>query len=262
MGSEASPLLATEELVAGYTDVNILHGVMVKVDAGEIVSIIGPNGAGKSTLIKALSGLLPVRGGTITFEGAHIANRPPHQIVRRGIAYVPQLENVFTTLTIEENLEVGGSTVPLASMRRNLERVYDLFPVLRQRRRQRAGSLSGGQRQMLALGRAMMVDPKLLMLDEPSAGLAPAVVDDIFELIQGINREGHSILLVEQNARRALAMSDRGYVLDLGRNRFEGRGSELLHHPKVVDLYLGGGARLESEEGKAITGEAEPLGPT
>jgi ABC-type branched-subunit amino acid transport system ATPase component len=255
-----TPLLATDGLVAGYTDVNILHGVTVQIGAGEMVSIIGPNGAGKSTLIKTLSGLLPLRQGSITFEGVDITGDRPHRIVRRGIAYVPQLENVFPTLTIEENLEVGASSLSVVAMRRNLERVYDLFPLLRQRRRQRAGNLSGGQRQMLALGRAMMVDPKLLMLDEPSAGLAPAVVDDIFELIQGINREGHSILLVEQNARRALAMSDRGYVLDLGKNRFEGPGPELLNHPKVVDLYLGGGARLETEEGEAITGEAEPVG--
>lgn len=255
--SAPGDLLRVEDLVAGYTDVNILHGVAIRVAPAEVVSIIGPNGAGKSTLIKAVCGLLRPRGGCVEFDGRDITRSRPHENVARGLGYVPQLDNIFPSLTVEENLEMGAFLLR-DGLRDRLERVYEWFPALGGRRRQRAAALSGGQRQMLALGRALMGSPRLLMLDEPSAGLAPNVVDEIFERIRQINASGLAILLVEQNARRALAMADRGYVLDLGHNRFEGRGSDLLHDPKVVELYLGGGRRLEHEE---IQGEAEPVGP-
>lgn len=240
-------LLRTREVVAGYTDVDILHGVSIEVGPGEIVSIIGPNGAGKSTLVKAISGLLHPRSGRVFFGSRDITGARPHEIVAHGLAYVPQLDNVFPNLTVEENLEIGGFLVS-DDMKDRLERVYGWFPLLGERSRARAATLSGGQRQMLALGRALMTDPALLALDEPSAGLAPSVVDQIFAKIREINAGGVAILLVEQNARRALAMSSRGYVLDLGRNRFAGPGPQLLNDPKVVDLYLGGGHRLEAEE--------------
>lgn len=248
-----SALMRTEAVVAGYSeDVDILHGVDIEIRAGEIVTIIGPNGAGKSTLIKTLAGLLRARGGSIVFDGRDVTGMPPHRLVAQGLAYVPQLENTFPSMTVEENLELGAFSARPGT-RARMEEVYARFPLLRERRSQRAGTMSGGQRQMLALGRALMSGPKLMMLDEPSAGLAPTVVDSLFSQIQEINHDGLSILLIEQNARRALAMSHRGYVLDLGRNRFEGSGQDLLHDPKVTELYLGGGRRLE--EGDAAIGE-------
>jgi len=238
-------LLETEDLVAGYAeDVDILSGVSLQVARGELVAVIGPNGAGKSTLIKTLSGLLRPRRGRIFFDGRDVTRTRAHEMVRFGVAYVPQLDNIFPSLTVGENLEMGSFSRP-RFMRARLDRVCELLPVLQARRRQRAGTMSGGERQMLALGRALMSEPKLLMLDEPSAGLAPTVVDLVFETIAQINQSGLSVLLVEQNARRALAMAHRGYVLDLGKNRFEGRGSDLLHDPKIAELYLGGGRRLE-----------------
>jgi len=229
-----------------------VHDASVRVDVGEIVCIIGPNGAGKSTLIKAMAGLLPPRGGTVTFDGHDVTGSRPHLLVKLGLAYVPQLDNVFPNLTVQENLEMGAFSQPEGFSER-LDAAYRWFSVLGARRRARAATLSGGQRQMLALARAMMSGPRILMLDEPSAGLAPNIVDDIFGTIAEINAGGLAILLVEQNARRALAMSHRGYVLDLGRNRFEGPGPDLLNDPKVVDLYLGGGGRIE---GTAPTGSA------
>jgi ABC-type branched-subunit amino acid transport system ATPase component len=239
-------LLSAEGIITGYTDVDILHGVSLEVGHGEIVSIIGPNGAGKSTLIKAIAGLLPKREGKVVFDGDEVTRWRPYRIVERGLSYVPQLDNIFPSLSVKENLELGA-WVNRERMDEAFEVVYDRFPLLEERRRERAGTLSGGQRQMLALGRALMSGPQLLVLDEPSAGLAPAVVDEVFEAIEQINRDGLAVLLVEQNARRALAMSRTGYVLDLGRNRFHGPGAELLHDPQVVELYLGGGARIEAE---------------
>jgi branched-chain amino acid transport system ATP-binding protein len=235
-------VLQVSELVAGYTpEVDILNGVDVEVNRGEIVTIVGPNGAGKSTLMKAIFGLLPPRSGRVALRGQEITGEQPHNVTRRGLSYVPQLDNVFPSLTVLENLELGAIAGVDGSTEDRMEELFELFPRLQERRRQQAGTMSGGERQMVAMARALMPQPEILLLDEPSAGLAPAFVDAIFERIQRINATGVTILIVEQNARRALAMSDRGYVLDLGTNRFEGAGSALLADPKVADLYLGGG---------------------
>jgi ABC-type branched-subunit amino acid transport system ATPase component len=237
-------LLATEKLVAGYVpEVDILGGVSVNVREGEIVTIVGPNGAGKSTLIKTIFGLLQPRSGRILFRDGEIGGEKPHVITRRGLSYVPQLENVFQSLTVEENLEMGS--LDRSRTDEQIERMYELFPRLGERRTQSAGTMSGGERQMVAMARALMPEPQVLLLDEPSAGLAPAFVDAIFEKTQEVNRAGVTIVMVEQNARRALAMSDRGYVLDLGVDRFEGPGQQLLNDPKVAELYLGGTARVD-----------------
>jgi ABC-type branched-subunit amino acid transport system ATPase component len=244
--SAAGPVLETRGLVAGYIpDVDILHGVDLTVMPSEVVTIVGPNGAGKSTLIRAVIGLLTPREGTVLLRGEEITGTKPHRVVAQGIGYVAQRDNVFTTLTVQENLELGASALGADAAPR-LPKVLDLFPRLRERRRQRAGTLSGGERQMLAMARALVAEPDLLLLDEPSAGLSPLFMDAIFNKIREINEAGVPILMVEQNARRALAMSDRGYVLDLGRNRFEGTGPALLHDPKVIDLYLGGTARIDA----------------
>jgi neutral amino acid transport system ATP-binding protein len=240
-------LLTTRDLVAGYVpEVDILNGVSIEVREGEIVTVIGPNGAGKSTLIKTIFGLLHPRSGTIVFKGDDVTVLKPHECARRGLSYVPQLDNVFPTLTVEENLEMGS--LDTSTTDAQIERMYGLFPRLGERRTQTAGTMSGGERQMVAMARALMPDPQVLLLDEPSAGLAPAFVDAIFEKVEDINRDGVTIVMVEQNARRALAMSDRGYVLDLGQDRFEGPGKELLNDPKVAELYLGGTARIDRPE--------------
>jgi neutral amino acid transport system ATP-binding protein len=237
-------LLATDELVAGYVpEVNILNGVSIQVREGEIVTVVGPNGAGKSTLIKTIFGLLKPRSGRVVFRGRDIGGSKPHTVCRRGLSYVPQLDNVFPSLTVDENLEVGSLDRSMTDER--MAQMRELFPRLGERRNQVTGTMSGGERQMVAMARALMPDPDVLLLDEPSAGLAPAFVDAIFEKVADINRAGVTVVMVEQNARRALAMSDRGYVLDVGTNRFEGAGRELLEDPKVADLYLGGGGRLE-----------------
>jgi neutral amino acid transport system ATP-binding protein len=241
------PVLTVEELVAGYVpEVDILTGVDLKVAEGEIVTVIGPNGAGKSTLIKSIFGLLPPREGRVILRGEDLAGLRPHSITRRGMSYVPQLDNVFESLSVDENLEMGA--LDRGTARRRMSEMYELFPRLGERRKQAAGTMSGGERQMLAMARALMPDPQILLLDEPSAGLAPAFVEAIFERIAEINRHGVTIVMVEQNARRALGMSTRGYVLDVGQNRFEGRGEELLHDPKVAELYLGGTARIDRAE--------------
>ena len=250
MSSNGQPLLYTEELVAGYVpEVDILSGVSIKVGEGEIVTVIGPNGAGKSTLIKTIFGLLDPRGGLVQLRGEDITGLPPHAIARRGMSYVPQLDNVFPSLSVEENLRMGA--FESAGAQERTDQMYELFPRLGERRRQAAGTMSGGERQMVAMARSLMPDPQVLLLDEPSAGLAPAFVDAIFEKVQDINRHGVTIVMVEQNARRALAMSDRGYVLDLGQDRFEGKGSELLEDPKVAELYLGGTARIDRDAAPA-----------
>jgi len=237
-------VLTVEDLVAGYVpEVDILTGVELSVREGEIVTVIGPNGAGKSTLIKSIFGLLPPRRGRVILRGEDLAGLRPHVITRRGMSYVPQLDNIFQSLTVEENLQMGALETRTARAR--MEAIYDLFPRLGERRKQVAGTMSGGERQMLAMGRALMPEPQILLLDEPSAGLAPAFVEAIFEKIAEINRHGVTLVMVEQNARRALGMSSRGYVLDVGQNRFEGRGEELLNDPKVAELYLGGTARLD-----------------
>jgi neutral amino acid transport system ATP-binding protein len=237
-------LLQADGVIAGYLpEVDILNGVSIRVAEGEIVTVIGPNGAGKSTLIKTIFGLLRPRTGRILFRDEELAGRRPHDIARLGLSYVPQLDNVFPTLSVEENLEMGS--LERSRTAEQVDRMYELFPRLGERRRQAAGTMSGGERQMVAMARALMPDPQVLLLDEPSAGLAPAFVDAIFEKVQEVNRAGVTIVMVEQNARRALAMSDRGYVLDLGKDRFEGPGEELLNDPKVAGLYLGGTARVD-----------------
>jgi len=247
--ADGGPLLRTEGLIAGYVpEVNILDGIDLDLHEGEIVTIVGPNGAGKSTLIKTVFGLLRAREGRVLLRGQDIAGRKPHAISRAGLAYVPQLDNVFPSLTVEENLELGALARSGTRSAESMERMYELFPRLAERRRQPAGTMSGGERQMVAMARALMPDPAVLLLDEPSAGLAPAFVDAIFEKVSEVNEAGVTVLMVEQNARRALAMSTRGYVLDLGRNRFEGPGRELLEDPKVAELYLGGGSRLDEDE--------------
>jgi ABC-type branched-subunit amino acid transport system ATPase component len=254
--AEREVVLETEDLVAGYVaEVDILNGVSMGVRDGEIVTLVGPNGAGKSTLIKTIFGLLRPRSGRVVFEGEDIAGRKPHAITRSGLSYVPQLDNVFQSLTVEENLEMGS--LDRARTDERIDRMYELFPRLGERRTQPAGTMSGGERQMVAMARALMPEPRILLLDEPSAGLAPAFVDAIFEKVEEINGEGVTVLMVEQNARRALAMSDRGYVLDVGVNRFEGPGRELLEDPKVAELYLGGTARVDKAE-PLTDGDAEP----
>jgi len=239
-------LLRAEGLIAGYTtEVDILDGVDLEVRNGEIVTIVGPNGAGKSTLMKTVFGLLRPREGCVMLGRDDITGRAPHSITRRGVAYVAQLDNVFPSLTVRENLELGAIAGGSGSIDSRLDRMYELFPRLAERRSQAAGTMSGGERQMVAMARALMPDPRLVLVDEPSAGLAPAFVDAIFEKLAEINAGGVTILMVEQNAKRALAMSDRGYVLDLGANRFEGKGKDLLADPKVAELYLGGGSRTD-----------------
>ena len=241
------PMLTVEGLVAGYVpEVDILTDVDVNVNEGEIVTVVGPNGAGKSTLIKSIFGLLPPKGGRVTLRGEDLTGMAPHSITRRGMSYVPQLDNVFQSLTVDENLEMGALVQGTAKKRMAV--MYDLFPRLGERRTQAAGTMSGGERQMLAMARALMPDPQVVLLDEPSAGLAPGFVEAIFQKIEDINNDGVTIVMVEQNARRALAMSDRGYVLDLGSNRFEGKGKELLDDPKVAELYLGGTARIDAAD--------------
>lgn len=252
----AEPVLKVTGLTAGYTpEVDILNGVEIDVHEHEIVTIVGPNGAGKSTLMKSIFGLVPPREGSIRLRGDEITKLQPHEVTRRGVSYVPQLDNVFPSLTVRENLELGALANDECVIDHAMERIFGLFPRLKERRSQAAGTMSGGERQMVAMGRALMPDPQILLLDEPSAGLAPAFVDAIFEKVIEVNRAGVTILMVEQNARRALALSTRGYVLDLGQNKFTGPGPELIADPKVADLYLGGGAgRLDSAAAAEIEG--------
>jgi ABC-type branched-subunit amino acid transport system ATPase component len=231
--------LEARGVYGGYGGADILHGVELDVEEGELVVIVGPNGAGKSTLLKAIFGLIRVREGSIRFAGEEIANRRPDQLVRRGLGFVPQERNVFPSLTVEENLEMGAFILG-EDISARLERVYQIFPPLREKRSQPAGQLSGGQRQMVGIGRALMLEPRLLILDEPTAGLSPQFTDLIFDKVRDINRDGVSIVMVEQNARQALMLAHRGYVLTLGRNRFEGPGPELVANREVAELFLGG----------------------
>ncbi len=238
MPSGGRAALEAQGVVGGYGEVEILHGVSVVVQEGEMVAVIGPNGAGKSTLLKALFGLLRVRDGRVLLQGEDVTNFQPDRVVARGLSYVPQTENIFPSLTINENLEMGGF-IRRDGLRDRLEQVYELFPDLADRRQDRSGKLSGGQRQMLALARALMLDPQVLLLDEPSASLSPRMVEVIFDRIRAINRMGTAILLVEQNAREALSLSQRGYVLAMGYNRLEGEARGLLDNEEVGKLYLG-----------------------
>ena len=226
-------------IAAGYVKgLNILQGIAMIINEKEIVSIIGPNGAGKSTLLKAIMGIINISGGRFFIDGVEKPNTPTHQIVKEGVGYVPQVENVFPSLTIEENLEIGSWSID-TNIKQSISKIFDDFPMLKERRKDKAGNLSGGQRQILALARALATSPKILLLDEPSAGLSPVAIKEVFEIVKEINSKGVAILLVEQNAKRALNFSDRGYVLDQGRNAYQGKGQELLNDPRVVDLYLG-----------------------
>ena len=231
-------ILECNGIAAGYVKgLNILQGVDLVVNEGEIVSIIGPNGAGKSTLLKAIMSLIKVSAGRFYLNGTEKTGLSTHKIVMEGLGYVPQVANVFPSLTIEENLEIGSWSIK--DKRDALKKIYSDFPMLSDRKKDKAGNLSGGQRQILALARALITSPNLLLLDEPSAGLSPVAIKDVFTSIKEINDSGVSILLVEQNAKRALGFSDRGYVLDQGRNAYQGSGEELLNDPRVIDLYLG-----------------------
>ena len=236
-----STLLRAEAMTAGYGKMPILHDVSLIVAPGELVAVIGPNGAGKSTTFKVIVGFLKPTEGRVLFDGDDITGLRPDQVLRRGLAYVPQGRIVFPQMTVLENLEMGGyiERNP-ARIREALERVYSLFPILAERRQQKAGTMSGGEQQMVAIGRALMTIPKLVLLDEPSLGLSPKYVALIFEKLVEMKRSGYTLMLVEQNAAKALSVADRGYVLELGRNRLEGSGRTLLNDPEVKRLYLGG----------------------
>jgi ABC-type branched-subunit amino acid transport system ATPase component len=237
-----SPILRVDGLVAGYGALEILHGIDLCVHAGEAVSIIGPNGAGKSTVLKSIMGFVRPARGAVWFGGTNISGLDPHVVVRRGIGYVPQGRVVFPRMSVQENLEMGAYTVrDRRRRRRTVESVFAFFPRLAERRSQPASTLSGGEQQMLAIGRGLMIEPRLILMDEPSLGLAPRFVDQVFEAVHELPKRGPTVLLVEQNAARALAISDRAYVLELGRNRFTGNGLELLDDERVRQMYLGGG---------------------
>lgn len=236
-------VIKVDNIEAGYIPgVNILQGCSLDVAPGELVGIIGPNGAGKSTLVKALFGLVNIRSGNVSYRGEDITGRTAHELVSRGIGYVPQTENVFPSLTVSENLEMGAYLAP-SRFKNRLDFVCEMFPRLAERIGQRAGSLSGGERQMLAMGRALMMEPQVLLLDEPSAGLSPVLQDQVFIRTKQINDSGVAIVMVEQNAARCLQICDRGYVLDQGRNAYTDTGRNLLNDPKVIELYLGTLAR-------------------
>lgn len=237
--ADSDILLKAESLVAGYLPgINILNGCDLYVATDELIGIIGPNGAGKSTLLKSLFGLVKVHEGSVTLRGENITNLQANTLVTKGVGFVPQTNNVFPSLTVEENLEMGVFQAPKRYAER-IDFVVDLFPMLAKRRKQRAGSLSGGERQMVAMGRALMMDPSVLLLDEPSAGLSPVLQDEVFIRTRQINKAGVAVVMVEQNARRCLQICDRGYVLDQGRNAYTASGRDLMNDPKVIELYLG-----------------------
>jgi branched-chain amino acid transport system ATP-binding protein len=232
-------LIELKDVVGGYGGAPILNGVNIAIEASDIGVIVGPNGAGKSTSLKAIFGLVRVTGGAITFNGREIQNSLPDKLVPQGLSFVPQEKNVFTSMTCEENLEMGAF-VRRDDFSDTLAMVYDMFPPVKEKRHQKAGELSGGQRQMVAMGRALMSQPKLLLLDEPSAGLSPRYVIEIFETVVRINKAGVGVLMVEQNARQALAFASKGFVLANGQNRFTGTGAELIADPEVAKSFLGG----------------------
>jgi branched-chain amino acid transport system ATP-binding protein len=235
----AEPFLIGEAMTGGYGPVDILHSCTIAVEKGQIAVIVGPNGAGKSTAMKAVFGMLKLRGGAVRLNGEDITKLSPQDRVARGMAFVPQTHNIFTTMTVEENLEMGAF-LRRDDIRHTLEQVYGLFPILKTKRHQPAGELSGGQRQQVAVGRALMTQPQLLMLDEPTAGVSPIVMDELFDRIIEVARTGISILMVEQNARQALNIADKGYVLVQGANRFTDTGEALLADPEVRRSFLGG----------------------
>ena len=235
----AEPFLIGENMTGGYGPVDILHSCTIAVEQGQIAVIVGPNGAGKSTAMKAVFGMLNLRGGAVKLQGEDITKLSPQARVRKGMGFVPQTHNIFTTMTVEENLEMGAF-IRRDEIADTMAQVYDLFPILKQKRHQAAGELSGGQRQQVAVGRALMTQPKVLMLDEPTAGVSPIVMDELFDRIIEVARTGISILMVEQNARQALAIADKGYVLVQGANRFTDTGEALLADPEVRRSFLGG----------------------
>lgn len=239
MTNATEPVLVAKDLHAGYLPgVNILNGVNIVAHPGELIGIIGPNGAGKSTFLKAVFGQVSIRGGSVTLKGTDITGWKPNKLVSTGVGFVPQTNNVFPSLTIEENLQMGIYQKP-RKFREQLDKIFEIFPVLADRRDQRAGSLSGGERQSVAMARALMMDPSVLLLDEPSAGLSPVRQDETFIRTRRINKAGVSVIMVEQNARRCLQICDRAYVLDQGRDAYSGTGRELANDPKVIQLYLG-----------------------
>jgi|TARA_B100000745_G_scaffold27280_1_gene17668 branched-chain amino acid transport system ATP-binding protein len=232
-------VLSIENLSGGYGEADILHEVSLEIDTGEIVVVIGPNGAGKSTAMKAVFGLLRLSGGSVHLAGEDITNMDPAQVVNKGVCYVPQTNNVFPTLTVQENLEMGAY-IRNDDFRPRLLEIYEMFPPLAEKKKQAAGELSGGQRQMVAMGKALMLEPTILMLDEPTAGLSPIYRNEIFQIIRQINASGIPILMVEQNAKQSLAVANRGYVLVDGRNRTTGKGIDLLNDPEIAKMFLGG----------------------
>ena len=239
----SAAILSARNVVAGYVPgLPVVHDVSVDVASGEIVTIIGPNGAGKSTFLKALAGLIVFEGGTVEYDGRDVSGLPAHEMVRVGIGFVPQTGNIFTSLSINENLMVGGHVLPKRELKARVARAYAQFPALAGRRSTPARVLSGGERQMLAVGRALMTDPKLIMLDEPTAGLAPKIVGEVFDGLRKLAESGVAVLMVEQNAKAALRVSDRGYVLVEGRNRLQGAAADLLADPAVGHAFLGAAA--------------------
>ena len=232
-------VLRIDNLSGGYGEADIIHGISLEINAGEIVVVIGPNGAGKSTAMKAVFGLLRLSGGSVHLAGEEITNMDPAQVVNKGVCYVPQTNNVFPTLSVHENLEMGAY-IRKDDFRARLEEIYEMFPPLAEKKKQAAGELSGGQRQMVAMGKALMLEPTLLMLDEPTAGLSPLYRNEIFQIIRQINDSGVPILMVEQNAKQSLAVASRGYVLVDGQNRTTGKGTDLLNDPEIAKMFLGG----------------------
>lgn len=233
-------LLEATDVVAGYIpDMPILHGVSAHVDAGEVVTIIGPNGAGKSTLVKAIAGLLQVSSGDIRLDGRRIEGLPANRLAAAGVGFVPQTENVFASLSIHENLIMGGVSLPASRASRRIDKIYSIYPILKERRLEKAGVLSGGQRQILAVARALITEPRLFLLDEPTAGLSPLAAGELFKLIRELVSDGAGVLMVEQNARAALRVSDRGYVLAEGQNRAEGQAQSLLIDEEIGEIFLG-----------------------
>ena len=233
------PVLSIENLSGGYGEADVLHEISLEINTGEIVVVIGPNGAGKSTAMKAVFGLLRLSGGSVHLAGEEITNMDPAQVVNKGVCYVPQTNNVFPTLTVQENLEMGAY-IRNDDFRPRLLEIYEMFPPLAEKKKQAAGELSGGQRQMVAMGKALMLEPTILMLDEPTAGLSPIYRNEIFQIIRQINASGIPILMVEQNAKQSLAVANRGYVLVDGRNRTTGKGIDLLNDPEIAKMFLGG----------------------
>ena len=240
MSADPDPALALEDVDSGYGEVQVLDDLSIRLDDGEIVCLIGPNGAGKSTVLKTAFGLLTPWGGRVSYHGEDIGGMPPENIVREGIGYVPQTDNVFGSLTIEENLRMGGVARDDDRLDEVIDQLYDRFPLLTEKRAAKARTLSGGQRQVVAFARALVMEPDVLLIDEPSAGLAPNTADEVFADVQAVNELDTAILMVEQNATKGLAISDRGYVLDQGTVAYEDRADALLDNPEVSELYLGG----------------------